>query len=160
MRCSTSQQGCSSAPRPRLALMPCRARRVRRQRECHLYFAHRVSFLSCADTGGRARLGAGSEHWCERGDFRGSAWLGAGHRGQRDRRSRVVAACRRADARTCRAARGGAASAGCYRPSNQPGQHPNTRYWRPRIDARVRRSRRQTSIGNRPLARKFHRRRR
>jgi hypothetical protein len=26
-----------------------RARRVRRQRECHLYFARWVSFLSCAD---------------------------------------------------------------------------------------------------------------
>jgi hypothetical protein len=38
-RCSTALQGCS----------PGRARRVRRQRECHLYFARRVSFLSCAD---------------------------------------------------------------------------------------------------------------
>jgi len=28
-----------------------RARRVRRQPECHLYFARRVSFLSCADSG-------------------------------------------------------------------------------------------------------------
>jgi hypothetical protein len=39
VRCSTSLQGCSSTPRPRLALMPPRARRVRRQPECHLYFA-------------------------------------------------------------------------------------------------------------------------
>jgi hypothetical protein len=43
-RRSTSLQGCSSAPRPRLALMPRRARRVRRHQECHLYFARRVSF--------------------------------------------------------------------------------------------------------------------
>src|SRR5205085_12085075 len=50
MLCSTSLQGCSSPPRPRLALMPHRARRVRRQPECHLYFARQVSFLSCADT--------------------------------------------------------------------------------------------------------------
>ena len=42
--------------RPRLikpsgsaGVMPCRAGRVRRQRECHLYFARRMSFLSCAD---------------------------------------------------------------------------------------------------------------
>jgi hypothetical protein len=33
----------------RLVVVPCRARGVRRQRECHLYFARRVSFLSCAD---------------------------------------------------------------------------------------------------------------
>jgi hypothetical protein len=33
----------------RLVMRPCRARRVRRQPECHLYFARRVSFLSCAD---------------------------------------------------------------------------------------------------------------
>jgi hypothetical protein len=45
MRCSTSLQGYSSAPRPRFTLMPCRARRVRRQRQCHLYFARRVLFL-------------------------------------------------------------------------------------------------------------------
>ena len=47
-----AQPHCKDAarpPRPRLALMPCRARRVRRQRECHLYFARRVSSLSCAD---------------------------------------------------------------------------------------------------------------
>src|SRR6202040_1881159 len=35
---------------------PCR--RVRRQRECHLYFARRVSFLSCADID----PGTGTEH--------------------------------------------------------------------------------------------------
>src|SRR5436305_15229794 len=36
-------------PRPAFG---CGARaRVRRQPECHLYFARRVSFLSCADTG-------------------------------------------------------------------------------------------------------------
>jgi hypothetical protein len=29
---------------------PGRARRLHRQPECHLYFAHRVSFLCCADT--------------------------------------------------------------------------------------------------------------
>jgi hypothetical protein len=29
--------------------MPCRARHVRRQRRCHLYFARRVPSLSCAD---------------------------------------------------------------------------------------------------------------
>src|SRR5437016_4296688 len=38
MRCSTSLQGAvQCAPRPH------------RQRECHLYFARRVTFLSCAD---------------------------------------------------------------------------------------------------------------
>jgi hypothetical protein len=46
MRCSTSLQGCS----------PRRARRARRQRECHLYFARRVSFLSCADTPDQGHL--------------------------------------------------------------------------------------------------------
>src|SRR5712671_2648737 len=35
---------------------PCR--RARRQRECHLYFARRVSFLSCADID----PGTGTEH--------------------------------------------------------------------------------------------------
>src|SRR4029077_15392162 len=60
-----SSAGCSSAepasaspvtdnssliPIRRLALMRCRAGPVRRQRGCHLYFAHRVTFLSCADT--------------------------------------------------------------------------------------------------------------
>jgi hypothetical protein len=40
----------SLIPILRLALMQCRAHRLRRQRECHLYFARRVTFLSCADT--------------------------------------------------------------------------------------------------------------
>ena len=39
MRCSTPLRRCS----------PSRAARARRQRECHLYFARRVTFLSCAD---------------------------------------------------------------------------------------------------------------
>ena len=34
---------------PRLAFGCDRARRVRRQRQCHLYSARRVTFLSCAD---------------------------------------------------------------------------------------------------------------
>ena len=34
-----------------LAVMQCRAGRVHRQRECHLYFARPVTFLSCADMG-------------------------------------------------------------------------------------------------------------
>jgi hypothetical protein len=42
MRCSTSLQGCSSGPCPAFG-WGARAR-VRRQRECHLYFARRVSF--------------------------------------------------------------------------------------------------------------------
>jgi hypothetical protein len=37
-------------PSPCLALMPRRAHRVRRQQECHLYFARRESSLSCADS--------------------------------------------------------------------------------------------------------------
>ena len=46
-----AQPHCKDAarPRPHLALMPCRARCIRRQRQCHLYFARPVSFLSCAD---------------------------------------------------------------------------------------------------------------
>ena len=32
-----------------VAVMPCGAWRVRRRRECHFYFARRVTFLSCAD---------------------------------------------------------------------------------------------------------------
>jgi hypothetical protein len=59
-----SSAGCSSAepasaspvtdnssliPILRLALMQCRAGRLCRQQGCHLYFARRVSFLSCAD---------------------------------------------------------------------------------------------------------------
>src|SRR5438552_16270213 len=40
MRCSTPPRRCS----------PSRAPRARRERECHLYFARRVTFLSCADT--------------------------------------------------------------------------------------------------------------
>ena len=39
MRCSTPLRRCS----------PSRAPRARRERECHLYFARRVTFLSCAD---------------------------------------------------------------------------------------------------------------
>src|SRR4051812_38640420 len=35
-----------------------RTRRVRRQLECHLYFARRVSFLSCADT-----FESAPDHW-------------------------------------------------------------------------------------------------
>jgi hypothetical protein len=40
----------SSIPIQRLAVIQCRAGRVRRQWGCHLYFARRVTFLSCADT--------------------------------------------------------------------------------------------------------------
>jgi hypothetical protein len=39
----------SSIPIRRLAVMPCRAGRILRQRGCHLYFARRVTFLPCAD---------------------------------------------------------------------------------------------------------------
>src|SRR5438874_2923831 len=41
MRCST----------PLRRYSPSRAPRARRERECHLYFARRVTFLSCADIG-------------------------------------------------------------------------------------------------------------
>jgi hypothetical protein len=40
----------SLIPILRLALMQCCAGRLCRQRGCHLYFAHRVTFVSCADT--------------------------------------------------------------------------------------------------------------
>ena len=46
MRCSISAMQFRPSPRP--WLWRC-ARRVHRQRECHLYFARRVSSLSCAD---------------------------------------------------------------------------------------------------------------
>jgi hypothetical protein len=39
----------SSIPIRRLAVIPYRAGRARRQPGCHLYFARRVTFLSCAD---------------------------------------------------------------------------------------------------------------
>ena len=39
----------SLIPILRLALIQCHAGRVRRQWGCHLYFARRVTFLSCAD---------------------------------------------------------------------------------------------------------------
>src|SRR6516165_6957927 len=39
----------SSIPKRCLATIRCRAGRVRRQRGCHLYFARRVTFLSCGD---------------------------------------------------------------------------------------------------------------
>ena len=39
----------SSIPKRCLATIRCRAGRVRRQRGCHLYFARRVTFLSCVD---------------------------------------------------------------------------------------------------------------
>ena len=45
MRCSTPLRRCS----------PSRAPRARRERECHLYFARRVTFLSCADTRQKGR---------------------------------------------------------------------------------------------------------
>jgi hypothetical protein len=45
MRRSTSPQGY----RPAFGCDACRAGHVRRQRQCHLYFARRVTFLSCAD---------------------------------------------------------------------------------------------------------------
>jgi hypothetical protein len=41
-------QGCCSGRRPAFGC-GVRARRIRRQPECHLYFARRVSYLSCAD---------------------------------------------------------------------------------------------------------------
>src|SRR5260370_34017677 len=37
---------------PRLAVMQCRAGRVPATGRCHLYFARRVTFLSCADNFG------------------------------------------------------------------------------------------------------------
>src|SRR5205823_7563484 len=43
-----NQMRCSSRRRPALGC-GARARRIRRQPECHLYFARPVSFLSCAD---------------------------------------------------------------------------------------------------------------
>jgi hypothetical protein len=56
MRCSTPLRRCS----------PSRAARARRERECHLYFARRVTFLSCVDNllaaqtpSGRRRLSRG-----------------------------------------------------------------------------------------------------
>src|ERR1700751_1063751 len=45
-RCSTPLRRCS----------PSRAARARRERECHLYFARRVTFPSCADTQCRRRI--------------------------------------------------------------------------------------------------------
>jgi hypothetical protein len=46
---SPATDNSSSIPIRRLALMPCRAGRLCRQWGCHLYFAHRVTFVSCAD---------------------------------------------------------------------------------------------------------------
>jgi isocitrate dehydrogenase (NAD+) len=84
--------------------------------------------------------------------FEAGARLGTGHHRQGYRQSCVLAARGRADARTCRKTRRGAASAACNRPRDQSGQHTRTRYRRPRIDARVRRSRRRTSLGDRALS--------
>jgi hypothetical protein len=50
-RCSTSLRGCSPA-------------RARRQRECHFYFARRMTFLSCADTPVPPTEIDGGARWC------------------------------------------------------------------------------------------------
>jgi hypothetical protein len=50
IKCSAQSHCAVHALASRLVMAPCRARRPRRQLECHLYFARRVTFLSCADT--------------------------------------------------------------------------------------------------------------
>jgi hypothetical protein len=53
----------SSIPMQRLAVIQCRAGRVRRQWGCHLYFARRVTFVSCADISGRKREENRPAYW-------------------------------------------------------------------------------------------------
>ena len=49
IKCAAQPHCAVQALAPRLVMAP-EPGRVRRRQECHLYFARRVSFLSCADT--------------------------------------------------------------------------------------------------------------
>src|SRR5881392_1550185 len=76
-------------------------------------------------TGGGARARAGGEHRRARGDLRGGARLGAGHRGAGNRESLRPAARCRDDARSRRRARGRGPAAPGARNGDREGQRPH-----------------------------------
>jgi hypothetical protein len=91
MRCSTAAR-MQFRPSPRVWLRR-RARHVRRQPECHLYFARRVTFLSCADT----PVGAQCQHSVDWSSDRRTFLKGSSGDNSADERSPVDAARRLAD---------------------------------------------------------------